>query len=409
MTIDRSLRPEQRSFGMRVLFTSIRNTSHFLPLVPFIDSCRKRGHEVGVAAPLDLAERVAKTGATYFPFGHPGDEGLRPIWMRLRSAPETEGNSIVVREIFAGACATAALPGLLQTIERFRPSIVIRESQEYAGLIAAEKTGTPHVRVAITARTSEAKLFAQAAEPVDAHCRGLGLPPDPAGERMRREPVLTLFPASLEVLDPDAAPAMRFRTARQSASPLPDWWGTQQGPIVYVTLGTVAGGMEGMRPQYRTALEAVRELPIRVLLTVGPDLPLETLGEVPANVHIERFVPQDDVLPHVGAVLCHGGSGTVLGTLAAGVPMVVAPLFADQPGNADRIAAVGAGLAMPRGSASASDVRHALSRVLEDGSFRTAAGRIAQDIAALRPVDEAAVDLERLAGDETAGSPSALG
>lgn len=164
-----------------------------------------------------------------------------------------------------------------------------------------------------------------------------------------------------------------------------------------MTLGTVAGGMEGMRSQYRTVLDAVSELPIRVLLTTGAQLPREALGEVPANVHVESFVLQDDVLPHVAAVLCHGGSGTVLGTLAAGVPMVVAPLFADQPTNAERVAAVGAGLALPRASTTVADLRMALSRVLEDGSFRAAAQRIAAEIAALRPVDEAASELEQLA------------
>lgn len=384
---------------MRVLFTSIRNTSHFLPLVPFIDACRKRGHEVGVAAPPDLAELVSKTGVSFLPFGHPGDEGLRPIWARLRDAPETEGNGIVVREIFAGVCARAALPALLETMQRFRPSVVVRESQEYAGLVAAEKAGVPHARVSITARTSESKLLAQAAEPVDALGCGIGLPADPTGERMHCEPVLTLFPASLEILEPNGPPAMRFRAARKSASPLPDWWDGRQSPLVYVTLGTVAGGMEGMRDQYRTVLDAVSELPVRVLLTTGAQLPREALGAVPANVHVESFVPQDDVLPHVAAVLCHGGSGTVLGTLAAGVPMVVAPLFADQPTNAERVAAVGAGLALPRGSATVADLRTAVSRVLEDDSFRTAAQRIAKEIAALRPVDDAASELEQLVND----------
>src|SRR3954447_24679841 len=98
---------------MRVLFTTIRNTSHFLPLVPFIAACRDRGHEVAVAAPVDLAEQVARTGAAFFPFGHPGDEGLRPFWARMHTATsEAEQQSIVIGEIFAGACVKWALPGL---------------------------------------------------------------------------------------------------------------------------------------------------------------------------------------------------------------------------------------------------------------------------------------------------------
>src|SRR5688572_25987696 len=104
---------------MRVLFTSLRNTSHFLPLVPFVAACRLRGHEVAVAAPPDLAERVAATGAAFFPFDHPGDEGLRPIWMRLRGASQDDARRIAVGEIFAGVCARTALPGLLATVQQW--------------------------------------------------------------------------------------------------------------------------------------------------------------------------------------------------------------------------------------------------------------------------------------------------
>ena len=97
---------------------------------------------------------------------------------------------------------------------------------------------------------------------------------------------------------------------------------------------------------FATALEAVAEVPARVLLTLGGELPDDALGPLPGNVHAERWVPQADVLAHADLVVCHGGSGTTLGALAAGVPLVVMPLFADQPHNARRVAAVGAGLAV---------------------------------------------------------------
>jgi UDP:flavonoid glycosyltransferase YjiC (YdhE family) len=379
---------------MRVLFTSLRNTSHFLPLVPFLDACRARGHEVGVAAPPDLAERATKAGAVFFPFGHPGDDGLRPLWTRMRALPEEARNDMVIREIFAGACAGAALPALLETVTEWRPSILVRESQEYAAVVAAAKAGLPHVRVSIMARAVEARLFALAAEALDAHRGSVGLRADPSGDALRGEPALTLFPPTLDGAE---GPSRRFRALRKEASPLPESWGSPRDPFVYVTFGTVAGGMEPLRAAYRAALEAVAELPIRVLLTIGAELPLDALGEVPRNVRVERFVPQDDVLPHAAAVVCHGGAGTTLGALAAGVPLVVAPLFADQPYNAERVAAVGAGLALPLNGASAGELRGALSRVLREPAFRDAARRLAREIAALPPVSEAGEELERLA------------
>jgi MGT family glycosyltransferase len=382
---------------MKVLFTSLREKSHFLPLVPFLQALQQRGHTVAVSAPPEFAERVRATGAEFIPFGHPGDEGLRPIWMRLRDASYDEKMRIAVEELFAQACAGAALPGLLETIKRWQPAIVVRESCEFAGLVAAEKLGVPHVRIAIFAQRWEAEVLSLAAAAVDGHGRGVGLPPDPAGDRIRDEVALTLFPRSFEAVEPVSS-VHRFRLApKKEAPPLPDWWGGRQEPFVYVTLGMVTGGFDMLHAAYRVTLDAVAELPIRVLLTIGMDLSLDVLGEVPPNVHIERFVPQDDVLPHAAAVLCHGGSGSVLGALAAGTPLVVAPMFADQPYNAGCVAAIGAGLALPLGIQGAEAVRTALGRVLGEASFRGAAQRMAREMAALPTVDDAALEIERLA------------
>ena len=382
---------------MRVLFTSLRNSSHFLPLVPFIDACRRRGHEVAVAAPAEFAARATAAGATFFPFGHPGDARLEPLWKSMHGAPPAEVNRISVGEIFAGVCAGSALPALLETLQTWRPSVVVRESQEYAALVAAARREIPQVRVAISAPSGEVSLYQNAVPHLDTHLRAAGLPPDPAGKRLTSETALTLFPASLELPATNEAPVHRYRALRGEAPPLPDWWGGRQGPFVYVTMGTVVGGFEMMRSAYRTVLDALVDLPARVLLTIGGDLAIEALGEVPPHVHVERFVPQDEVIPHATAVVCHGGSGTMLGAAAAGVPLVVTPMFADQPFNAERAVAAGSALALPTRELSAAPLRQALERVLGEPSFRIAAQRIAAEIAALPSIDDAAVTIERMA------------
>jgi UDP:flavonoid glycosyltransferase YjiC (YdhE family) len=78
---------------------------------------------------------------------------------------------------------------------------------------------------------------------------------------------------------------------------------------------------------------------VPVLLTTSIAL---DLGPVPPNVTVERWVPQVEALAKASLVVCHGGSGTVLGTLAAGIPLVIMPMFADQTANAERLANVGA-------------------------------------------------------------------
>jgi len=121
---------------------------------------------------------------------------------------------------------------------------------------------------------------------------------------------------------------------------------------------------------------------------------------VPANVHVEPWVDQAHVLPEADVVVCHGGSGTVYGALAAGVPLVVTPLFADQVVNGRRVADCGAGLVVEPeggnddgtrrvlGDGDVPRIADAIEAVLGTASHRRNAGRIAREMAAAPSVDE---------------------
>jgi MGT family glycosyltransferase len=190
----------------------------------------------------------------------------------------------------------------------------------------------------------------------------------------------------------------RFRVPAATSTPLPGWWANDDAPLVYATFGTVAAGVPFAAAAFRTVVEALADLPVRLLVTVGDNGTPSAWPALPPNVHVERWVPQQDVLAHAAAMVCHGGTGTVLGGLAAGVPMVVVPQFADQPDNAERVAAVGAGISVGNGDtapATAQELRTAVAAVLTEPSYRKAAGAMAEEIAALPPVDEAVSFLAR--------------
>ena len=171
-------------------------------------------------------------------------------------------------------------------------------------------------------------------------------------------PYLTLAPPALD--DPEVVPdARRFREEEPAPAPLPDWWNGAGEPLVYLTLGSVAGSMGFFPGVYRAAIDALAPLGVRVLVTTGRDADPAELGPLPANVHAERWVAQADVMPHASVMVCHGGFGTVRAGLAAGVPLAVLPLFADQPYNAERVQALGAGLALRRARATGSRTRRA--------------------------------------------------
>jgi MGT family glycosyltransferase len=154
---------------------------------------------------------------------------------------------------------------------------------------------------------------------------------------------------------------------------------------VYLTLGSVAPTMDFFPGVYRDALDSLGHLPVRVLVTVGRDRDPADLGPVGPNVHVARWVPQADVMPHTAAMVCHGGSGTVRAGLAAGVPLAVLPLFADQPFNARRVTELGAGVTLDHASGAGDAVRG----ILRDPAYGQAAQRVAAATRRLPTVDRA--------------------
>ena len=110
-------------------------------------------------------------------------------------------------------------------------------------------------------------------------------------------------------------------------------------------LVTCSTEYQGDEELARVAVEALRDEPVRVLLTLADaydeaDLPAAD------NVRVERFVPHGHVLPHASAVVCHGGMGIVTKAASAGVPTVVVPFGRDQPEIARRVVESGAGVSL---------------------------------------------------------------
>jgi hypothetical protein len=361
--------------------------------LPYARALRARGHEILVTGPADLGETLARAQLPHAPVDHPGDAGLTPLWTRLRAAPAEERSDFIVRHIFAGVVAQTALPRLRETIDAFRPTVIVRESFEFASAVAADAAGIPHARVAVHSGAAEARTRTAAAEALAPLRARAGLP-GADGAWQRAEPVFTWFPPSLDGLagiDGEQAPFhVRTEVDAPASAAAPVWdRAGETGPLVYVTFGTVTSTMEEARGIYRVALDALAGAPVRALLTTGPGLEREALGPVPDNVHVEAWVPQGEALARARAVICHGGSGTVIGALAAARPLVVVPLFADQPENAARVASLGAGIALPAPAPGA--LRDAIARVIHDPDLQAGAARLGAEIAGLRPLD-AAVD-----------------
>lgn len=115
-------------------------------------------------------------------------------------------------------------------------------------------------------------------------------------------------------------------------------------------------------------LDAMDGLKVRGLVTLGPALDQAQLT-IPSNVVVRRSVPHAQVFPLASAVVTHSGHGTVMRALAHGVPLVCIPFGRDQPGNAARVVAKGAGVKLHK-KADVKSIRKAIQRVINEPTFR---------------------------------------
>ena len=360
---------------MRILITSNRGAGHIEPLVPFAHALLRAGDDVLVAAPEGVRTHVERAGLPFFAIADPPDDERDAVMAGFPRLTNDEQGVIMLRDVFADIYARASLPGVLRAVDRFAPDMILREPTEFAGLLAAERRGLPHGRIGIWAMENNTWSLPLVAPVLDAHRARLGMPMDPRGERILNSPVLTLFPEALE--DPsDPGYALRFR--EQMPAPV-------ECEPLYVTYGSVLPGLPFFPEVFRATIDALDEVGVPALFTVGIEVEIAALGPVPEHVRIEPWVPQAAIMPNVRAMVGHGGSGTTRMALAAGVPSVIFPAFADQPRNAARVVGLGAGIALDSLDGLASAIR----RVLDEPSYREAAQRVADEVAALPPVDVA--------------------
>lgn len=146
-------------------------------------------------------------------------------------------------------------------------------------------------------------------------------------------------------------------------------------PFILVAMSTTF--MDHVQ-QLQRAVTAVGTLPVRALVTTGPAVDPDLL-DPPPNVTVVRSAPHNQVLAHADVVVTHGGHGTVVKALAAGVPILCIPTGRDQPDNAARIVHRNAGLRLPM-RARPAKIAAAIQRILNDPSFRTAAQSLGQQL-----------------------------
>jgi UDP:flavonoid glycosyltransferase YjiC (YdhE family) len=385
---------------VRALFTTQPFTGSFLPLVPLARALVAAGHEIAFTCSPSFCPTVTAGGFRCVPVGLDFDSPeAHAAFAPLSDLPAGDAQTAWVWEhIFCGLPAERLVPALAALHRTWPFDVVVRESNEFGGCLAAEALGVPHACVAADPYGSaypRRRIFA-------GHLAGartrLGLAPDPDGASLYRHLHLAFFPASIVPPGEPVAPTARFlRFVLGDGSgdqTLPPWVDAlPPRPTVHATLGTVFHREPTL---IRAILGGLRDEPINLVLTVGRDQDPAQYGPQPPNVRIARYLPHGLLLPRCDLVLCHGGFGTLMAAVSCGLPLVVIPLGADQPHNGQRCADLGIGQVVAPAAVTPEAIRDAVRAVLADPRFRHNAWRLRAESEALPGPDHGADLVERL-------------
>ncbi|VVJ16023.1 Glycosyl transferase [Amycolatopsis camponoti] len=368
---------------MRFLLVVPPLAGHVAPLRGVASALVARGHSVAWCGPSPEVSTLVP--GVVFPAGDsaPFSLSLRPPELRGFAALKYLWESYLV------PLADAMVPGVQAAVSSFDPDVVVVDQQAMAGGLVAARCGLPWATSASTSTELADPLGAlpKIASWVSDLQAGLRARHGVLLGDLRFSPHLVLAFTTRALAGPSrlAAPVAYVGPVLPGASG--EWSSSDGRPLVVVTLGTsnVSVGARFLAE----SVDALAGMPSVQGLVVDP-----AGGLVSENVRLERRIPQVAVFARASVVVCHGGHNTVCEALAAGVPLVVAPIRDDQMMLAEQVTSASAGVRLRFDRAKSPDIRKAIESA---DQYRPGAQKVRESFAAAGGADEAATHLESLA------------
>ena len=287
---------------MRILFSSVPQHGHLLPLFPLARAFADRGHEVAVLTAEGMRPVVEQQGLRLLPAGPMPDALFAEIGRRMGADPAHDPRPDTVAEFFAGVRVDLSADEAFAVAEEFAPDLVVVEACDYVGPLVAAAAGVPVATLMFGPPMPPPFTEAMEAMAQGRHeQRGL-----PAADRRW---VLDTWPSSMTAegwREPQGWLPLRpeaFRVPGEVSEKLP----VSGRPRVLVTFGTYFGAPEKLSP----LLRGLSEVDADIVVTLGLSTKPEEFDVDGGQVAFVGFTPLEDLLDGVDVVVTHGGAYTL--------------------------------------------------------------------------------------------------
>ena len=328
-----------------------------------------RGHELLVIGHERQREEIAQVGIDFTPYrrGRP--------FSRL-----VERDPLSVFELFTDGEAGRDVSDVLSDSPA---DVVLVDCLMLGPLQAAEAAGVPTVGLFHTFYGFFAGGLQES--PITSIGAAVGRLPRPLWDAANE-----MLVGTDRILDPHSGPTPPNVHWTGVPQPAPRSVGSPDSGRILLSLSTV--WFPGQEESLQTILDAVAELPVTVVATVGENIERTRL-RIPSNVEFTGYVDHSDVMAEVSIVIGHGGHATTMLALAHDLPLLIVPQFPiDQPVVGEVVEASGAGLTLSQ-EASVDQIADAITTLMHHDSYRNAAAAIG---ARLRAKDGAAAAADRI-------------
>lgn len=411
---------------MKVLMVTQPGLGHLHPMIPVAQALQQARHQIIFACAEAFRPRVESMGFTTLAAGLDWleSEAEKTFPELLEMPPEEQPRDWFLTEIFTDVAALQMVPDLLQICQEWSPDLIIRNDFEFASCIVGEKLDIPYATISVELFLSASAWDRMVGDQLAYLRSTYGLSPYPTTDMLYRYLHLSFMPPSFESLAFAAEPVTHSLRPvlhdKAGDERLPDWVEQLPSqPTIYVTLGTVFNQAVDI---FQTIIEGLRDEPVNLIITIGNNQNPKSLGDVPNNVYVERYIPLSLLLPHCDLAITHGGYQTVLSVLSHGLPTLTIPVTATDPLRAIRCVETGMGLAVRSAPLDANfddngwitkqsslsswpalspqSVRDTVQKLLHEPQYRQNAQRLCAEMTSLPVLEEAIPLLTKLAQEK---------